>query len=129
MQLLPPIDIKVKNGSPGEMQLYWTDSNLDKYEFNRIQSDGLPKSRRRFYVIEYWNIGSEKKEAHKKMTTDNTKLKIKLEPGQKYAIRIKIVLHGGHESDWSQTTYVKTPSEGKFQTQLTIFYIFSCPNS
>jgi hypothetical protein len=115
MQLSAPTDIKVKNGSPSEMQVYWTDPNLDRYEFNRVQSDGLPKSRRRFYIVEFWNVGTEKNEAHKKMTTDNTKLKIsQLEPGQQYAIRIKIVLHGGQESEWSQISYVKTPKDGKY---------------
>lgn len=69
--------------------------------------------RRHFYILEYWNADLVK-ETRKKLTTDSTKITLsQLEPDQKYAIHIRIVLHGGQESEWSETAYVRTPKDGK----------------
>jgi hypothetical protein len=105
--------LNIKISSPSAFLVQWTDPNVDSSNFNRIETSSYSSSRRRFYTLEYWNFEVLKNEAHKKLTTDNTKLTLnQLEPDQQYAIRVKVVLQGGQESEWSETTYVRTPKDG-----------------
>ncbi|CAD5206962.1 unnamed protein product [Bursaphelenchus okinawaensis] len=94
-------EIKLKAISPSEIKVKWTEPRV-----NKLAKD----FKKTVYAIQYWNVNDENEK--RKMTTEGLKGMIShLEPGQKYAVRVKAVLPDGRETEWSKTKAVATPSQ------------------
>ncbi|KAI6178801.1 MAM domain-containing glycosylphosphatidylinositol anchor protein 1 [Aphelenchoides besseyi] len=99
-----PIGLKADVLSPSEVRVYWTDLNVDTSRTD-------PSVKQRFYNVEYWNTALSTSE-RKKLTTETPKASLnQLEPNQLYGYRVRVMIRGGSESQWSETHYFRTPDQ------------------
>lgn len=102
-----PKEVKVKATSPSEIKVKWS-------EYHPTEEDDLNSLKKLLYLVQYWSLENNDKQRHR-ISTENPKATLsELEPGQKYAVRVKTVLPGGKQSAWTKVKVVQTPFQGTY---------------
>ncbi|VDM41415.1 unnamed protein product [Toxocara canis] len=104
-QLQTPTNVRARPLSPSEIEVRWSDPNLDYENDNSVET----ASRKRIYVLQY---GIHQSERHERLTSQVRQAVLGgLMPGSEYEIAVKVVMPDGAESAWSMRELVRTPNK------------------